>query len=93
MEDSPNLKPLNAHISKKAGEYGLVAFAHVVDKKASDVSTAGPHVEITVSNMKGPKPLERRSTVTMRYFKQANTLTLFDDFIRDAARELSAGAR
>jgi hypothetical protein len=82
-----DLKTLNQHVEQVAGKHGLIAAAYIVDRKASDVSVGGPHVEVSVSNLRLPGREESvyYAVSIGRYERDANRLHMFDQFINESA--------
>jgi hypothetical protein len=92
MDKVEFLDALNEHLTKLAGEHGLLASAHVVERQPSDVSSGGTRVEVTVSNLRGKAPLNSSTSVTLRHFAQAGEagVHMFDDFLKESIRKLSS---
>lgn len=84
MDGTASLDELFVRIRKVASEAGLIASALFVCQQPSDVSTSGPCVEVTVSNLGGTKTVACSRRVFLDYFEQAGA-KIFDAFICDVA--------
>lgn len=82
--NNERFEALRNHVMQLAGKFGLTAGLRRTQGEASDVRTADPYIELTVSDLSRNPPLSVSAAKRETWCEQAG-YEVFDDFILQEA--------